>query len=114
MSARPLLFVLLLATPALAGCNPLDLACPEGYWRPMAGEDCEPVPRLDAGAADQDAGLDAGATEDAGPADRDGGPDAGTAPADGGPDAGADDAGHADGGPADAAAADGGAVTDGG
>jgi len=74
MSTRLLCLSILLAAPALGACNPLDLACPEGQWRPIAGEDCVPIPEIDAGtdAGPMDAGTDAGPTDastDAGPMD---------------------------------------------
>lgn len=68
MSYRPLLLGLALSVVSVAtGCEWLDESCPDGYWRRRAGEECEPLPDLDAGA---DAG---GPTVDAGP------PDSGTA-----------------------------------
>ena len=76
----------------LGACDLLDEPCPEGYWRPRAMHECEPVPTFDAGT---DAGVDA-AVVDAGPVD-----------------AGVDDAAVDDAAVDDAAVADGSAPTDG-
>lgn len=102
--------ILLLFHLSLGACDLIDEPCPEGYWRPRAMEECEPVPTYDAGTDSGAGTTDGGADDAATPADGGSPADAGAeadaaTPADAAVDAGAQaDAAT----PADAAVDDGG------
>lgn len=95
MSYRHLLLLVLVLAALASGCNALEQACPDGYWRASTGAACTPYPFPPDGGAAPDGSAPDGAVADGGSMD-----------------AGAADAGAADAGSADASALDAGAGAD--